>query len=55
MENTWKSAARHWWERMRQAERERDELLQKLEESLRYSGEWTREVDQDGNQVRGLK
>jgi len=32
MENAWKSAARHWWERMREAERERDELLQKLEE-----------------------
>lgn len=32
MENAWKAAARHWWERMRQAERERDGLLQKLEE-----------------------
>ena len=31
-ESAWKAAARHWWERMRQAERERDELLQKLEE-----------------------
>jgi predicted nucleic acid-binding Zn-ribbon protein len=32
MESAWKTAARAWWERMRKAERERDELLQKLEE-----------------------
>jgi chromosome segregation ATPase len=31
MESAWKSAARAWWERMRNAEHERDELLQKLE------------------------
>lgn len=99
MENVWKAAARHWWERMRQAElardrwveaahrvgaenrlvfEERDELLQKLEElraqpsgipgdfaevAMRWSRaalerdgvEWTRTVDEDGNQVRGFK
>jgi DNA repair exonuclease SbcCD ATPase subunit len=32
MQNAWKEAARAWWERMREAERERDELLQKFEE-----------------------
>ena len=31
MESAWKTAARAWWERMRKAEHERDELLQKLE------------------------
>lgn len=30
MEHAWKAAARHWWERMRQAERERDELRSRL-------------------------
>jgi chromosome segregation ATPase len=31
MESAWKSAARAWWERMRKAEQERDELLRRLE------------------------
>lgn len=32
MTDAWKSAARHWWERMRDAERERDELRSILDD-----------------------